>query len=397
MSEGDPLRVALVMVVVGDLNGSGGAERQFAQLHEHLRQDRPGETVFVTARASLDRLRQAGRLSNASDVMALPLGDRPGRGRIGVAWMTLVLLWVTLWGRFDVVHLSLPTPIYVPYAALFTRLPRRWRPRLAMTVIDCTVAPNLLSGAPADLYERQVLEAHRLFFKWSRLDGIYSWYEAFVHTATALRLLSPAATITAARYCFTDPQRFQPSAVKDNTIVYAGRLSVQKRPTLFVDAVASLRRRYPRLADDWRFEMYGGGVSEAHVRQRIAALQLDGVVTLTLTPDLSPVFARTRLFVSTQAFENFTSLAMLEAMAAGNAVIAEDVGQTRAFVRHGDNGFVVAPASADAFADAMAEYIRHPEHRARMAAASRRLATEVYTIGHFAGDITAFWRGLVQA
>jgi glycosyltransferase involved in cell wall biosynthesis len=100
--------------------------------------------------------------------------------------------------------------------------------------------------------------------------------------------------------------------------------------------------------------------------------------------------------VSTQAIENFTTLAMLEAMASGNAVIAENVGQTGEFVRHGENGLLVSPATVEAFADAMAEYLRHPERHDALAAASRSLATSVHTIEHFADDIIAFWRAVLD-
>jgi glycosyltransferase involved in cell wall biosynthesis len=88
---------------------------------------------------------------------------------------------------------------------------------------------------------------------------------------------------------------------------------------------------------------------------------------------------------------------MLEAMAAGNAVIAEDVGQTREFVQNGENGYLVSPPTAAAFADAIAAYLRHPELHDAMAVHSRRLATEVHTIEHFADDISAFWRDVVGA
>ncbi len=390
-------RVALVMVAVGDLSGSGGTERQFSDLYDYLIDRHPRRVAFITAKASLQRLREAGRLCATSDVITLPLGDRPAQGKLGVLWMTTLLLWVTLTRRFDVVHVCSPTPSYVPFAAILTRLPGAIRPRLAITVIDCTLAPHLVSGGrAADLYEQQVIDAHRLYFKWSDLDGVYSWYTAFVDAAASLRLFKKAA-VTAAKYCFTDPQRFQPAAVKENVVLYAGRLSAQKRPLLFVDSVASLRRRYPDLVKGWRFEMYGGGVLEAEVRQRIAEQHLADVIVLSRTLDLSPVFAQTRLFVSTQAFENFTSLAMLEAMAAGNAVIAEDAGQTREFVRDGENGFLVARASADAFADAIAAYLRQPEQHSRMAAASRALTTDVHTIEHFAADITAFWNRLAKS
>jgi mannosyltransferase len=137
--------------------------------------------------------------------------------------------------------------------------------------------------------------------------------------------------------------------------------------------------------------MYGGGALHSQITQLIRDHNLDGVVTLTSTPDMAPVFARSRLFVSTQALENFTSLAMLEAMAAANAVIAEDVGQTREFVDDA-NGLLVSPATAETLANALAQYLRHPEAHDRMAAASRDRATQVHTIEHFADDVVAFWR-----
>ena len=386
------MKVALVLVVVGDLGGSGGAEREFSQLFEYLRGRATGRATLVTAAASIPRLREAGRLASGEEVIALPLGSRPAQGLVGVAWLTLTLLWTTLVRRFDVVHLCLPTPSYVPYAAVVTRLPRMLRPRLVLTVIDCTLAHNLVKHTAADLYEQQVVDAHRMYFRWTRLDGVYTWYQAFAAAARDNGWFRGQPVLTAARYCFADLSRFKPLPAKEQRIVFAGRLSAQKRPLLFVDAIASLKARHAGLVDGWRFEMYGGGVLEPEVRARLDQHGLTDVVSVSRSADLSPVFARSRLFVSTQAFENFTSLAMLEAMAAGNAVIAEDVGQTREFVRPGENGYVVSPPSADAFADAIADYLRHPERHDAMAAESRRLATEVHTIEHFAGDISAFWR-----
>jgi glycosyltransferase involved in cell wall biosynthesis len=391
------LKVALVMVAVGDLAGSGGAEREFSHLFEYLAARDPGRTTLITAAVSVRRLQQAGRLTSSAGVIALPLGSAPAQSRLGIAWLTVTLLWTTLLGRFDVVHLCLPTPSYVPYAAVLTRLPRALRPRLVLTVIDCTVAHNLLDGTAADRYEQQVVDAHRMYFRWTRVDGVYTWYREFATAARSHGWFPAGAVIAAARYCFTDHARFRPAANKENVVVFAGRLSSQKRPLLFVEAIASLRSRYPDLSSDWRFEMYGGGVLEPDVRARIEAHGLQNVLRLSRAPDLSPVFERTRLFVSTQAYENFTSLAMLEAMAAGNAVIAEDVGQTAEFVRSGENGWVVSPATPDQFADAIAKYMADPARFAALGAASRVIATEIHTIENFAEDITSFWHAVAAA
>jgi glycosyltransferase involved in cell wall biosynthesis len=385
------------MVAVGDLSASGGAERQFSDVFEYLRRTGAAHVTLITARASLVRLRRAGRLRNIDQVVALPLGASPARGALNVAWMTALLVWLTLVRRFDIVHLCLPTPSYVPFAGLLTRLPRAVRPRIVLNVIDCTLAYNLATGQAADIYEQQVLDAHRLYFRWARLDGIYTWYRAFADECRRRRLVASDVVIRAARFCFTDPQRFRPQAEKQNVVLFAGRLSAQKRPWLFVEAIALLRRRCPDLIRNWRFEMYGDGILRSRVAELIAAEGVGDIIAVTSTPDMAPVFARTRLFVSTQALENFTSLAMLEAMAAGNAVIAEDVGQTREFVIAGDNGLLVSPATGETFAQAIGEYLRHPEWHDRMAAASRQRATSVHTIEHFAEDITGFWQDVVSA
>lgn len=385
------------MVAVSDLQGSGGAERLFAQLHTFLvKHPDVADVTLLTAGSSLTRLRAAGHLHDSTGVVALRLGEFPGQGKLAIAWMTLRLLWATLRRRFDVVHVCLPTPIYVPFLAALGWLPDAIRPKAAITVIDCTLASSLEAAPPDGTYERQVLDAHRLYFGWALLDGVYSWYRAFVEVSARQGLLAARTLVRAGRFCFTETARFNPAPVKDNLVVFAGRLSEQKRPLLFVDAVAALRRLEPQLIQGWRFELYGKGVLAHQVEARITEHGLGDVLAFSHAIDMAPIFARSRLFVSTQAIENFTSLAMLEAMAAGNAVIAEDVGQTSEFVRHGDNGYLVPDALPETFARAIAEFIRHPGEHTRMARASRAVVTDIHTINHFADDIRAFWQHLVE-
>jgi glycosyltransferase involved in cell wall biosynthesis len=383
-------RVALLLVTVGDLSGSGGTERHFASLFEHLRRQAPGRVTLITATSSLRRLQQAGLLQSTEGVVAMALGERPAVTKPGILWMTLRLAWQTLCRGYDILHICQPTPSYVPFAAVVTRLPKRWRPAVALTVVDCTLTPNLASGTAADLYERQVVDAHRKYFKWTRLDAIYSFYRVFVSFARSRQLLPPATTIEAAKYFFCDSRRFAPGA-KERLVIFAGRFSEQKRPLLFVEAIAELLKREPQLSDGWRFEMYGRGPLGDRVAARIAELGVGDRITVAHAIDMAPIVARSRLLVSTQAHENFTSLATLEAMSAGNAIVAEDLGQSAEFVRP-ENGLLVTTATPAAFADAIARYMRDPGRHDAMAAASRRLATDVHTVEHSADDILAFWR-----
>jgi glycosyltransferase involved in cell wall biosynthesis len=83
---------------------------------------------------------------------------------------------------------------------------------------------------------------------------------------------------------------------------------------------------------------------------------------------------------------------MLEAMAAGNAVIAEDVGQTAEYVHHGENGLLVKQGTAEQFAAAIARYLRESNRQEQRSSASRSIAVDVHTIEHAADDIVSFWR-----
>jgi glycosyltransferase involved in cell wall biosynthesis len=384
------------MAVVADLKGSGGSERLFSTLHDHLATSPSHvECVLMTSRTAAARLRAAGQVVAPEATVLLELGEHPARGKLAIIRLTWSLLRATLQRQFDVVHVCLPSPIYVPYLAVLSWLPKRLRPTLTSTVVDCTLAASLKTPPPAHTYERQVLDAHHAYVTWTRLDGIYSWYRDFVADFADTRQAG-ARVLRAARFCFTDPRRFAPAPCKQNRVVFAGRLSEQKRPLLFVDAVAALRQRDAALMADWEFAMYGDGALHDQVVARIKHHRLERVITLTHDVDMAPVFAASRVFVSTQAIENFTSLAMLEAMAAGNAVIAEDVGQTREFVHGGVNGILVRPATAETFAAAMATCLRDPSSHERMGLASRRLATEVHTIEHFVDDITAFWGDVID-
>ena len=120
--------MALVLMNVAPLHGSGGAERHFSDLFEYLRGHGAPVTLISDA-ASIANLRSAGHLRSTENVIALPLGSNPVRGRLQVLKLTLQLVRQTISARFDVVHICLPTPTYVPYAALAGRLPRSMRPR----------------------------------------------------------------------------------------------------------------------------------------------------------------------------------------------------------------------------------------------------------------------------
>lgn len=71
--------------------------------------------------------------------------------------------------------------------------------------------------------------------------------------------------------------------------------------------------------------------------------------------------------------------ALLEALAAGRAVVASDVAGIPEVVRHGDNGLLVPPGDAPALAGALTRLVNEGDLRRRLGEAARRDARERLT------------------
>ncbi|MCB1738819.1 MAG: glycosyltransferase family 4 protein [Gammaproteobacteria bacterium] len=369
------------MIGIADLGAGGGAERFFADLYDHYRNDpnRRHDLSFVTDPVSLRRLRNVGRLQSDDGVHVV------GPDTVSRWSLPRLLELSRLCQRptFDIVHITLPAPVYLPVLWWLQRQPLDRRPKLSITVTDCTVAHDYPSASPMSGYgASKVYWLYRLYFDTVRLDGVYTWYELFADRFSQGRLKGNP-TIVPARYCFVDTQRFQPAEEKDNHVVFAARLVPGKRPSLFVKAVQLARARAPELFRGWRFSIYGGGPLLEQVRGEISRLGLGDLCEVAQSADLAPAFARSRLFVSTQAYENFTSLSMLEAMSAGNAVLAFDEGQTSWFVHHQENGLLVRESTAESLAESLLTYLRAPHRHAGYQQASRRIATHEHCAGNF--------------
>jgi len=109
------------------------------------------------------------------------------------------------------------------------------------------------------------------------------------------------------------------------------------------------------------------------------------------------VFVTTKCFVSTQDFENFPSLAMNEAMVAGNAIIARNVGQTELFVKEKQNGFLLSEDSAQGLANKILEYISLSEtEKQKMSDSSIELTQKVHTYTNFKSQMETIWEDILN-
>lgn len=89
-------------------------------------------------------------------------------------------------------------------------------------------------------------------------------------------------------------------------------------------------------------------------------------------------------------------MAILEAMAAGLAVIATPVGAIEDAVVNGETGLIVPPGDSNALARAIARLLDDPDLRHRMGEAGRQRFVERFTIAEAARRVINIYRDLLQ-
>ncbi|WP_344256233.1 glycosyltransferase family 4 protein [Terrabacter carboxydivorans] len=82
-------------------------------------------------------------------------------------------------------------------------------------------------------------------------------------------------------------------------------------------------------------------------------------------------------------------LVLLDAMAAGRAVVATDVNGTRDYVRDGETALVVPAGDPAALAGALSRVWEDPELRARLGSSARRAVTDLHQVTTFWDDLLA--------
>jgi glycosyltransferase involved in cell wall biosynthesis len=154
-------------------------------------------------------------------------------------------------------------------------------------------------------------------------------------------------------------------------VAAGGRLVRQKGFDLLLEAWAQVADRHPA----WLLRIYGDGPLESELAARASAPDLAGRVQLMgFTSDLPQVLQGSEVFVLSSRFEGMP-MVLLEAMAAGSAVVAFDCptgpGQ---LIRHEHNGLLVPPKSVDDLAAALERVLDDDALRVDLGRNARRRA-----------------------
>jgi glycosyltransferase involved in cell wall biosynthesis len=164
-----------------------------------------------------------------------------------------------------------------------------------------------------------------------------------------------------------------------------GRLTPGKGQEVWIEALARLAETLPELA--WHGVLIGGltaeeGSDEAHVaalRRRIDELGLASRIAFTgFRRDLPRLFEALDIVCVPSRNEAF-GLTVIEAMAAGKAVIGSDSGAIPELL-DAETGRLAAPEDAAAWAAALAELAGDDDLRQRLGQAARHRVERDFTL-----------------
>jgi mannosyltransferase len=177
-----------------------------------------------------------------------------------------------------------------------------------------------------------------------------------------------------------------------------GRVRAQKGSDVFVDAMCRLLPRYP----DFTAVLVGAITPEqaafaGDLKSRIAAAGLTSRIVMTGELDIEEVqrwYRRLTIYAFTSRNEGF-GLTLIEAMAAGAALVAARAGAAELVVEDGASGVLVPPGDADALAAALEPLMRDPAAAAAMGARGRERVVAAFSLDAEAARIAEVYRKLL--
>jgi len=171
-------------------------------------------------------------------------------------------------------------------------------------------------------------------------------------------------------------------------VTIVGRLVPVKDHKLFLAASRLLRNEFPNAV----FLVVGDGELRGELENQVEAAGLRSCVRfLGWRRDLARVYADSDVVVLTSRNEG-TPVSLIEAGAAGRAVVSTDVGGVKDVVRDGENGLLAHGREPGEIAKLVGELLRDETRRGKMGEEGRKAALSLYTRERLDADIAnLYW------
>lgn len=174
---------------------------------------------------------------------------------------------------------------------------------------------------------------------------------------------------------------------------FVARLIPEKGPEHFLRAAKRVLQTFP----DTTFYLVGSGPHRPALESLARELQIAGhVVFAGLRQDMPAVYAALDIMALPSLSEGLP-MTVLEALAAGRAVVATAVGGIPSVIRDGETGLLIPPADSDALAGAIERLLRAPELRKKVGQCGRRLVEEQFSSNVMAKEYLAIYADLLSS
>ena len=194
--------------------------------------------------------------------------------------------------------------------------------------------------------------------------------------------------VRAERTTLRDELRLGPA---DRLLVAVGNLYPVKGHRHLIEALALLARRHSRL----HVAIAGrGDTADALVACARERGLGERVHLLGLRSDIAAVLAAADIFVLPSLSEGLP-LALLEAMFAGRAIVASEVGEVAVALAHGEAGVLVEPGNSAALAAALDRLLSDPIHARTLGERAARRATAEYDVSRMVSRYVGVYEALL--
>lgn len=362
-----------IVLAGGSTEGSGGTGRRFARIFRFFQQQNGNNNVFLLTYDSMLALMRQSFIDIGNKNVLLFKQEPCFKDLSSIdkylhyLKLSRILRNLTYQNQIDILHFTLPYSMFIPF--LFSK-------NRTTLIFSMTAAVGSLANQ-----SWKTKFAYRIYLQ--KADIIDTLYNDFAKTYPRYRRKTRVSPCS-----FTDYTHFYPSRRKQRLIVFAGRLEPFKSPLLFLETALSLSK-YLR-QKRWQFIMLGKGELEKELRTLIHIHRIGDIVCLNAIPDTSTVLNKSSIFVSLQQQENYPSQSLLEAMAAGNAIIATDVGETGRLANQG-NALLIRDQSANALSQAILALTENPDLMQRLGENARMSIINTHRIDLFAEYLQKLW------
>ncbi len=382
------------MYGLGNLSGGGGAERFFSDLHSiYLNfENKLFKPFFIIDKNSVSELNNVGKLKGVKKLIYFKIYSN----RIKSLLEITQLFFIVIFYRIKIIHIPLYNLSYLPLLGKLKYLPAIFKPKLIINIVNCYAADALIDHK--NTYHSSMKNTYNPLFSKVKVDGYFCWnknFEDYLNNTAILNYKPKKIQSITSR--FSDVSLFYPEKNKNNWIVFASRLDDQKHPEWLLEAIKLISDDDKAILKNWKFKICGNGPLRDSLIDYAKKNNILEFIEFVIEGEMHKILNFSKIYVSCQDYDNFPSLSMTEAMAAGNAIIARNVGQTDLFVKENYNGLLLSPDSVTGLKLALLDVMNNSDKLENMGNQSVKLVRDTHNFQNFINQLESFWNEISKS